>query len=334
MFAILRTKKIKDYTAFSKTMQHNLRTKFADNVDASKSKENKVYYQHIKNADELKAYYDNLSAKERVNSVKAMEFVFTASPEFFEKASNEQLEKWKADQVAFAKNEWGDKLQFLVLHNDEKSPHFHAIVSVEDTKEHKYKNQKGEFFKKVTTLNARKFDREYLRSLQSKYALANKKYGLSRGIKNSKARHIELKEFRNSVSKALEADYTKSIESAFDNEFLKKKKLGYISFDDAKAFMLHHLNYMAREVKKLKKRDDLSKQYFELSKKAKEVLDKVTKEMTDIKALRNEYFETVENGKQWKADRDYLKNKYEPEPDNITDRPVINSQVDKKMKLR
>lgn len=330
MFAILRTKKIKDYTHFSKTMQHNLRTKHANNVDASKSKDNIIYYQHIGNVDELKAYYDNLSIKERANSVKAMEFVFTASPEFFEKANREELEAWKKEQVAFAKREWGDQLQFLVLHNDEKSPHFHAIVSCEETKTHKYKNQKGEFFKKVTSLNARKYNREYLRELQTRYAKTNKRFGLSRGIKNSSVRHVELKEFQYNVRKALDADYTKSIEKAFDNEFLKKKKLGYISFDDAKAFMLHHLNHITRELKKLKKRDELNNQYLELSKKAKETIDK----MTEIKSLRDDYFDTVQNGKQWKAERDYLKNKYEPEPDNITDRPVINSQVDKKMKLR
>lgn len=316
-------------------MQHNLRQKHANNVDLEKSKDNVIYYQHIKNVEELKAYYENLEVKEKSNSVKAMEFVFTASPEFFEKATPGQLEKWKDEQVAFAKSQWGDNLQFLVLHNDEKSPHFHAMVSVEETKTHKYKNQKGEFFKKVTSLNARKYNRDYLRNLQTVYAERNKKFGLHRGLKNSNARHTELKEFQATVKKSIEADYEKNIAKAFEKEFANKKRLGYISYDDVKAFMLHHLNNVYRSKKILKDRDDLTKQYRELANKANEIL----KSAGDIKDLRDEYFETVKNGQKLKEDNrqltdevNQLKKKYEPEI--ITDHPVSNKGFDSKIKIR
>lgn len=38
MFAIIRTKKIKDYGAFSRALQHNLRKKYAVNVDKKRPK--------------------------------------------------------------------------------------------------------------------------------------------------------------------------------------------------------------------------------------------------------------------------------------------------------
>lgn len=335
MFAIIRTKKIKDYGAFSRALQHNLRKKYAVNVDKKKAKNNIIYTNDIKNSEELKAYYDGIGVKEKVNSVKAMEFVLTASPEFFENANSATLEKWKNEQVAFAKEKWGKNLKFLVLHNDEKSPHFHAMVSVEETKLHKYKNQKGEFFKEVTSLNARKYDRDYLTNLQTEYADKNKQFGLHRGLHGSKARHNELKEYQSATKKAIEADYEKNIAKAFDNEFLKKRKLGYIPFDDVKAFMLHHLNNAYRSKKVLKEKQELSKQYYELAKNA----EKILAQAKDITELRQEYFDTVKNGRQMKEDNDNLRSEINNlrkrfEPEKVENAEILKSSIDRKIKIR
>ena len=44
--------------------------------------------------------------------------------------------------------------------------------------------------KKVTSLNAKRFDRTYLIDLHTRYANHNKKFGLHRGVRNSEAKQI------------------------------------------------------------------------------------------------------------------------------------------------
>jgi len=309
MFAILRTKRIKNYTQMSNMFKHNLRQKYANNVDSDKSKNNTVYINKIMSSDDMKSFYSSMGVEERANSTKAIELVLTASPEFFQLASPSMVESWKKSQIDFLQKEYGKKLKFLVCHEDETSPHFHAVISVEETKTHKYKNQKGEFFKEKTTLNSRHFDRKYLIDLQTRYALANKKYSLTRGMYNSRAKHKELKAFQAEVNKSLKSDYSKSLEKAFDNELKHKRKLGYIRYDDAKAFFLHTLNGMNRKNKNLKTALKSSKDYYDLAKKAAQDSEDAIKEKEKRKMddeLRQEYFNVVKDYKETKKDNEDL----------------------------
>ena len=279
MFAILRTKRIKNYTQMSNMFKHNLRQKYANNVDSDKSKNNTVYVDKIMSSNDMLSFYNSMGVEEKANSTKAIELVLTASPEFFSMATKETIEAWKKSQVDFLQKEYGKKLKFLVCHEDETSPHFHAVISVEETKTHKYKNQKGEFFKEKTTLNSRHFNRQYLVDLQTRYAKANNRFGLSRGMYNSKARHKELKAFQVDVSKSLNSDYSSSLEKAFDKALKSKSRLGYIKYDDAKAFFLHTLNSVNRKNKNLKTALKSSKEYYDLSKKAVDDSIKATQEI-------------------------------------------------------
>ena len=158
--------------------------------------------------------------------------------------------------MIFTKKEWGEKVKHVVLHLDERTPHIHAICSVEETKIHKYKNQKGEFFKEKTSLNAKRFNKFFLQNYQTRYAEANAKFGLSRGLKGSRAKHQELKEFQKKVKEALDADYSENLSNSFD-KFIQKqpKKLlhpNMISVSDAKAFFIHELNKSYKKIKILK----------------------------------------------------------------------------------
>ena len=81
--------------------------------------------------------------------------VLTASPEFFEGLKGAQLDHWVAAQLEFLQKEHGSRLRHVVFHQDEKTPHLHALISVEETKTLKYKNRYGEGEKIATTLNAK-----------------------------------------------------------------------------------------------------------------------------------------------------------------------------------
>ena len=101
-----------------------------------------------------------------------MEFVLTASPEFFK---NNPKSNWAQHQLEFIKNEWGDNCKLAVIHKDESTDHIHVVVSTEETKTQRFKNRYGEGEKSVTSLNAKRFDRKYLIDLQTRYAKHNEK---------------------------------------------------------------------------------------------------------------------------------------------------------------
>ena len=227
MYAILRTKRL---SGISSACAHNLRTKYAKNVDKTKSHLNEILIDNLKLSqraelgsqvgtyDELLLdYYKNINAETRKNSVLALEFMVTASPKFFKNAPKDKIDKWKNDQLAFMKKEFGDQVQFAVLHLDEKTPHMHFFVSVEETKVKKYKNRYGSGEKVSTSLNADRYNPIYLQKLQDRYANAHKKYGLKRGLRNSKAIHQELKDFQHQVKEFLDKkDYTQVIDNLLE----------------------------------------------------------------------------------------------------------------------
>lgn len=331
MFAILRTKRIKNYTQLSNMFKHNLRERYANNIDEDKSKDNKVYVESIMSGKELKSYYENLEVKEKSNNTIAIELVLTASPEFFQSASQEKIQAWKNAQVSFLKAEYGNKLKFLVCHEDEASPHFHAVISVEERKIHKYKNQKGEFFKEKTTLNSRHFNRDYLIALQTKYAEHNKKFNLNRGMFNSRAKHKELKEFQAEVTKTLKSDYQDDIGKAFDKALKAKSKLGYVNYEDAKSFFIHTMNQATRKNKQLKSALLSNKQYYEKTKKAIEIIAKEK----DLDNLRSEYFEAIKDYKDTKKENRDLKfqvNEYEEKQEKQAQKKP-DAKVDTRFKI-
>lgn len=91
-------------------------------------------------------------------------------------------------------------------------------------KQVKFKNRYGSGEKEQTSLNARRFNNEYLIDLHTRYAEHNKKFGLVRGKKKSKAVHKDLQEFYKDVDIANRADYSKVIDKSL-KEFLTKKIL-------------------------------------------------------------------------------------------------------------
>lgn len=221
-FAIIRTKKLKDKAKVTAAANHNLRYgKFNHNVDLGKTKNNIILLDKIKATsgvdfrEKLERRYEGLNVKTRTNNVLAMEFLLTASPNFFDDMSEADVKQWIEAQKEFAKTEFGDNLVLMVAHLDERTPHIHCILATDHTTTKKYKNRYGECEKTTTTLNARRFDRNYLKELQTRFASFNSCYGLSRGVFHSKAKHSTLKDFYrmvNSVSADEKEELAKVLE--------------------------------------------------------------------------------------------------------------------------
>lgn len=233
MYCTIRTEKIKDRAQATEAIEHNLRLRFQSNIDQTRSAWNKCLFDGLKiNQKDATSFqkklsekYESLKIKEKKGNVFAMEFVLGASPEFFfghidgfsielwdrlsmenpkdrkviknfwKQIDRDKLKAWVKTQEEFAKEEWGDSLERIDLHLDEKSPHIHVILNCAHKSVKKYKNQKGEFFKETYSLNADRFNPQYLTSLQDRYALKNAFFGLKRGTKGSARKHKKLKDF-------------------------------------------------------------------------------------------------------------------------------------------
>lgn len=312
MFAILRTKRIKDNVAVGKAFSHNLRTKYQNNVNKSLSNKNEILIDSLsfQNANDnegysqiLENYYHSVEAKKKDNSVKMMEFVLTASPDFFKSLNAKQLNDWKKEQVAFAQKEFGDNVKFAVLHLDEKTPHIHLMVSVEEKKAVKFKNRYNSGEKIQTSLNARRFNREYLKNLQTRYAEHNKKFGLNRGLRNSKATHKTLKSFYQIVGTAMSKDYDKVARKIISKLVVDKQNMfGFIKASDIPDLLGPILNKLLKDNKKVK-----TLLNFNTQENIKE-FEKVLNDKQSIESLRKEYFEAVSNYRNLKKENEDLKN--------------------------
>lgn len=224
MYCITRIKKVNTRTNITQASEHNLRLRTQPNIDASKSHQNKVLLNSldvdVSNAsslqEKLTAHYKQLGVKERKDNVLMLEFIATASPEFFKGKTAKQIEDWADHQLEFFKKEFGSQVKMAVVHQDESSPHLHIMLSTEQKSVKNYKNRYGESKKETWSLNAKRYDRQFLVDFQTRFATWNKKYGLRRGVKGSMRKHNPVKEFYKVVDKALSTDYSKVIEAAYD----------------------------------------------------------------------------------------------------------------------
>lgn len=83
------------------------------------------YYSEIQRRIE-KAQKENPQCKVRKDSVKFIDTIVTASPEFFERRSEEEAKKYFKRALEFLQQEVGaDNIFSAVVHMDERNPHMH-----------------------------------------------------------------------------------------------------------------------------------------------------------------------------------------------------------------
>lgn len=128
----------------------------------------------------------------RRNSVLCFDILLTASPEFFDGKTPEQVKEWAEVSLQWAKQKFGENnnIQGAILHLDESCPHL-QILSISA---------------KNNRLNARFYTggREKMRALWTEYAQAVKHLGLKRGREFSPAKHTEIKEYYATVKRGIE----------------------------------------------------------------------------------------------------------------------------------
>lgn len=170
-YAIFREEKRTDLSQIRRSNKHNLRLQDTPNADPSKPPPVLLYGP----ADLSKAIKSVLPKKRRKNAVLAVEAIFSASPAFFARASEEERKQWTETTIEWMKQRCGDNLIQVVAHDDETTFHLHAYwVPLKDGK-----------------LNYRAIcgSPSDLVQAQTGYAAAVAKYRLARGNPNSQRRH-------------------------------------------------------------------------------------------------------------------------------------------------
>jgi len=183
-YAVLRVAKIKTQAHALAATSHNYRQRPVPNADLDEARPNREYVNH-----EQKDYWSLAQARIeeagvkriRSDSVRAMEVILTGSPEAFVRdkegrAADYSKSKWAQDNLHFLQKQFGkENVVSFTLHQDEKTPHIHAVVVPITEKK---------------TLSADQlFNPQSLRRLQTEYAEAMREHGMSRGVEFSQAQH-------------------------------------------------------------------------------------------------------------------------------------------------
>lgn len=187
-YAIMRCKKLTGMGSVASALQHCYRDRETPNADAERTPEN--YCSVSESTDQaMGRVRELLPEKRRKDAVLAVEYVMTASPEWWKEATPRQQAEFFARSEQWLENKYGkDRVVAAVVHRDEATPHLSAFVVP--------LTQDGR-------LSAKEFigGRSKMRDDQSTYAESVKKLGLERGIEGSRATHQTVQHYYESINR-------------------------------------------------------------------------------------------------------------------------------------
>lgn len=273
-FAIIRVEKIHEKRHFSARKNHDFRLREIPNADTNI--ENITYDFDAETAaqnfdDALETRFQN----RRKNAVLLLDYLVTASPEFFLNNDKKKIDEFFQESINFLKEKHGEEnILYYIRHEDETTPHLHCMVlPVLDGK-----------------LNARHFcgGRVKMRALQDDFAERVEHLGLKRGLKNSDAKHTTIKSFYADINK---------VERDFENSENRHK---YKLIDERNFFNFQTAHTKKHNEEVFKNTDNLylsykkiissnrklEKQNFDLKKKNEEFYD-LKKENQELKKYKN-----------------------------------------------
>ena len=207
-YAILRVQKCKG-AEIGAMQYHNDRepgNHTNPDIDPTRTRMNREMCQHADYEGEVQARIDagySGARKVRKDAVRLVEGIVTASPEFFEQASAEEVRGFFDDAFEFCREEFGESnMVHFTVHMDEETPHAHfGFVPLRDGK----LSWKGFFPDKVA-----------LGKMQDRFhARVGAMYGLSRGEKRGDGepvrRHKSVAEYK-AESRRVQAELDGKVE--------------------------------------------------------------------------------------------------------------------------
>ena len=188
-YCILRAEKLTSFGSIAGSAKHTFREIPTPNADASRTHLNRTF--GAQDAAAVRAAIEaRLPVKRRKDAVLAIEYLVTASPEWFKSAPAAQQNAYFAATVRWLEVRHGKANVVCVnMQLDETSPHLVAYV-VPLTKDGR--------------LSAKDFlgGRKVLTQMQTEFAqLVGAPVGLQRGVEGSKATHTTAKQYATALQK-------------------------------------------------------------------------------------------------------------------------------------
>jgi len=187
-YVIMRAKKLATMGAAAASMQHNFRERETPNADPSRTPENE-HLAATSTDQAMGQLRELLPEKRRKDAVLAVEYVMTASPEWWKQASQAQQRAFFERSIDWLHAKYGpENVLVATIQRDEKTPHLSAFVVP--------KTPDGR-------LSAKEFigNRQKMRADQTSLAERMQGLGLERGIEGSKATHQRVKQFYGEVDR-------------------------------------------------------------------------------------------------------------------------------------
>jgi len=204
MYAIMRARKLTHTNQLRALTRHNAWRERTPHVDRQ-APPPKVIAGSFDQGAAVEARIAELGLKTRHDTVRAVELMMTASPEWWrrddEGRPNDmgQIREFEQRALAWARETFGrENLVSAVRHLDEASPHLHVVVTpIDDTP-----RQRGP----QTRLNAKRWlgGKRKLTELQDGFAAAMADLGLQRGERNSGRVHQPSAQYRKQMARQLE----------------------------------------------------------------------------------------------------------------------------------
>lgn len=181
-YAIMRCKKLASAGSVASSLKHCFRERETPNADAQRTPHN--VHSGARSTDEaMGRLREMLPAKRRKDAVLVVEYLMTASPEWWKQASHAQQQDFFKQSYTWLEKKYGaDRIIVATIHQDETSPHLSAFV-VPLTRDGR--------------LSAKEFigDRPQMSLDQSTYAQSVRHLGLERGVVGSKAKHQTIRSY-------------------------------------------------------------------------------------------------------------------------------------------
>ena len=179
-YAIMRCAKLKSMGSVAASLQHCFRERETLNADPERTQNN----EHLAASSTDSAMgklRELLPEKRRKDAVLGIEYVMTASPDWWETATENQQNEFVTESKNWLETKYGaENIIAMSVHRDELTPHLSAFV-VPKTKDGR--------------LSAKEFigNKTLMSKDQTSFASAVKHLGLKRGLEGSKATHQRVK---------------------------------------------------------------------------------------------------------------------------------------------
>ncbi|NFK69452.1 hypothetical protein FDB14_17400 [Clostridium botulinum] len=275
-FCVFRIgKKIKSMNQFQAIEKHMEREINVLNADPKLRKYNRILIGDKNIYINVQKYIEGI--KLRSNCNLGIDLVLTTGNGFFDNMSENKREKWINANIKFLKDNFHENCIYAALHLDETTPHIHSICIPKffDKDKGIYKLQSNKYFDGI----------EKMRDWQDRYAQCMQQNfpNLMRGIRGSKARHMDIKTYYSLINKKLVLQDDNQILEYAKRNFLIEKRLKSLEYTlkrmnengDAEVLLKNLRNTKKNNsiYKKLIK--EITKKYGIKEKEILEILDKI-----------------------------------------------------------